>query len=93
MKSFGSNGLSLSSQGVQFLAFDFFDHKNMTTRFKAALCINTFMLTKAQMTMCNVRGVTHSGEPTEDYHPTSILAVFSFFFYGFYGLQLYFFGL
>ncbi len=62
--------------------------------FKAAL-INIFVLTIDQMTLCNVKGVPGSDEPTENYHPTlqfpsalrSILASFSSLFW-FSGPQL-----
>lgn len=37
-------------------------------KFKAA--IDNFMITMYQMIVCNVRGVTRSHVPTENYHPT-----------------------
>ncbi len=38
---------------------------------KAAI-INIFLLTMDQMTTCNVKGVSHSDEPTENYHPAAV---------------------
>ena len=50
---------------------------------KAAL-INIFILTVDQMTMCNVKGVACSDEPTENYHsnlqfPPALQTVLAFF--------------
>ncbi len=39
--------------------------------FKAAL-INIFILTLDEMTMCNVKGLVCSGQPTENYHHLSL---------------------
>lgn len=55
---------------------------------KAAI-INLFILTMDQITMCNMKGVTHNDEPTGNYHLTllfpstllSILVPFSLLFW------------